>query len=568
MTRHSKSKPEKAGALFLFAALVAAAAVLAPAFIACGGGSGRGRYFQKNYVSLLPADSREELAEKAARVRPEPRQVAWQELEFQAFVHFGMNTFTDREWGQGTEDPALFNPTEFDAAQWVEAFKAAGMRGLILTAKHHDGFCLWPSRLTRHSVASSPWRDGWGDVVREAAEACRRAGLKFGVYLSPWDRHEAGYGDSPRYNGFFRAQLRELLTGYGPISEVWFDGACGEGPNGKRQVYNWYGYWLEARRLQPGAVISIIGPDARWVGNESGLGRESEWSVVPVVRGDDLPDEQRPGGIAGLDAQAADLGSMEAVARAAASGGRLIWYAAQVDVSIRPGWFHHPSEDGRLKSLEELLDIYYASVGRNAQLLLNVPADRRGLIHENDVRRLRELGDVLRRTFSVNLLSGARVEAGAAGMRGHGAGLVLDGDTRTYWTPDGGAGFEALEFRTATPVTFNTVMLQENIRLGQRVESFAVDVWEGKAAEVVQGVDAAGAEESDGGEVEKIGGPLAAGRERNGAWREVASGTTIGYKRLLRLPAVSASGVRLRITGRRAKPAIAEFGLFLDPTRR
>lgn len=553
MTLDSKTRPVKACALFLSSALIVTVALLAPALITCGG-AGRGRYFQKNYVSLLPADSRKELADKASQMRPEPRQAAWQELEFQAFVHFGMNTFTDREWGQGTEDPALFNPAEFDAVQWVETFKAAGMRGLVLTVKHHDGFCLWPSRLTRHSVAASPWRGGRGDVVREVSAACRRAGLKFGVYLSPWDRHEPSYGDSPRYNDYFRGQLRELLTGYGPISEVWFDGACGQDPYGRRQVYDWYGYWSEVRKRQPWAVISIIGPDARWVGNESGLGRESEWSVVPVVRDDDLPDESRPGGIAGLDAQAADLGSMEAMTRAAASGGRLIWYPAQVDVSIRPGWFHHRSENVLVKSLEELLDIYYASVGRNAQLLLNVPADRRGLIHETDVRRLKELGDVLRRTFSVNLLSDARVEAGAAGIKGHEARLVLDGDTRTYWAPDGWTWPESLEFRTAALVTFNTVMLQENIRLGQRVESFAVDVWEGEAAAAETGAE--------------VGGPFAAGCERNGAWREVASGTTVGYKRLLRLPAVSASRVRLRITGGRATPAIAEFGLFLDPTRR
>ena len=240
---------------------------------------------------------------------PSERQLRWQALEFQAFVHFGMNTFTDREWGEGTEDPKLFDPSDFDAGQWVEAVEAAGIRGLIVTAKHHDGFCLWPSGFTGHSVKSSPWKDGKGDVVGEVAAACRKAGLAFGVYLSPWDRHEPSYGDSPRYNEHFKAQLRELLTRYGDISEVWFDGACGEGPNGKRQVYDWAGYFALIRELQPDAVISIMGPDARWIGNEAGVTRASEWSVIPVVGFDDAPSDQNPGGIAGLDAQAADLGS-------------------------------------------------------------------------------------------------------------------------------------------------------------------------------------------------------------------------------------------------------------------
>jgi len=465
-------------------------------------------------VAVLPTDTVAGLLEKAARVVPSERQILWQALEFQAFVHFGMNTFTDREWGQGTEDPKLFNPTGFDADQWVEAVKAAGVRGLIVTAKHHDGFCLWPSRFTGHSVKSSPWKDGKGDVVGEVAAACRKGGLKFGVYLSPWDRHEPSYGDSPRYNRHFKDQLRELLTDYGEVSEVWFDGACAEGPNGKRQVYDWEGYYALIRELQPGAVISIIGPDARWIGNEAGVTRESEWSVIPVGRLDNLPDEESPGGVAGLDAQAADLGSFGRIAEAARRGGRLIWYPGQVDVSIRPGWFYHAAEDDKVKTLDRLLDIYYTSVGGNAQLLLNIPPDQRGLIHENDARRLKELGDRLKATFAVNLAEGA------SGPR---AGTVPEGNGPSW------------VYELTGPKRFNVAMIKEDIRSGQRTEAFALDIWNGKD------------------------------------WVETVRGTTVGWKKLLRFPAVETAKVRVRILRSRGGVSIlgsGRFGLFFDPGRK
>jgi alpha-L-fucosidase len=478
-------------------------------------------------VSIGPADSISELEFKAARVRPSERQLRWQALEFQAFVHFGMNTFTDREWGQGTEDPKLFDPTDFDAGQWVETVKAAGIRGLIVTAKHHDGFCLWPSRFTEHSVENSPWKDGKGDVVGEVAEACRKGGLAFGVYLSPWDRHEPTYGDSPRYNEHFMGQLRELLTLYGEISEVWFDGACGEGPNGKRQVYDWPGYFALIRKLQPNAVISIMGPDARWIGNEAGVTRESEWSVIPVVGDDDSPDEKNPGGIAHLDAQAKDLGSFGRIAEVARQGGRLIWYPGQVDVSIRPGWFYHAAEDDKVKTLDHLLNIYYTSVGGNAQLLLNIPPDKRGRIHENDARRLKELGDRLGATFAVNLADGAKWktyhEVFSPWRRG--------GDTY---------GCTLGEARS-----FNVAMLTEDIRQGQHVEAFALDVWDGAGPA------------TDRDFFETTG------------WREIAKGTTIGWKKLLRFPTVTAKWVRVRILRSRGDLRIVQmpFGLYLDPGR-
>jgi alpha-L-fucosidase len=476
-------------------------------------------------VSILPSDTLQQLLEKAVRAVPSERQQRWQQLEFQAFVHFGMNTFTDREWGMGTEDPKLFNPTDFDAGQWAVALKAAGVRGLIVTAKHHDGFCLWPSRFTEHSVKSSPWRGGKGDVVREVADACRKGGLKFGVYLSPWDRHEPSYGDSPRYNEHFKNQLRELLTTYGEISEVWFDGACGEGPNGKRQVYDWEGYWSLIRELQPGAVISIMGPDVRWIGNEAGICRESEWSVIPVARMDDRPDEKNPGGIAGLDAQVKDLGSLNVIEETAKRGGRLVWYPSQVDVSIRPGWFYHGAEDIKVKTLGHLLDIYYGAVGGNAQLLLNIPPDRRGRIHENDVLQLRQLGDVLRATFAVNLAANAKMSMTLA------VGLADAIPNQGRRTSRSYQSDRAFEYDFGSPKTFNVAMIQEDIKGGQRVEAFAFDIWDGQA------------------------------------WKEIARGTTIGYKRLCRVPTVKASKVRLRILGERAPAWISNFGLFLDPTR-
>jgi alpha-L-fucosidase len=485
---------------------------------------------QDAVVKILPTDSDQTLLEKAARVVPSERQLAWQELEFQAFVHFGMNTFTDREWGEGAEDPKLFNPTDLDADQWAEAFKSAGMKGVVLTAKHHDGFCLWPSRYTEHSVAASPWKEGRGDVVREVAEACRRAGLKFGVYVSPWDRHEPGYGDSPRYNAHFKNQLRELLTGYGEISEVWFDGACGEGPNGKRQVYDWEGYWGVIRELQPKAVISIMGPDVRWCGNEAGRTRESEWSVIPLARFEDSPDDKTPGGVAGLEAGAPDLGSLERIREFSRRGGRLVWYPAQVNTSIRPGWFYHRAEDMKVKTLDHLLEVYFGSVGGNAQFLLNVPPDKRGRIPENDVLRLKEIGDALRTTFSRNLAEGARLEAAPkTGGPDSGPEKTIDGDPRTHWMPGASVAEPAVIYDLGVTKTFNVAMLRENIRTGQRIAAFALEAWDGAG------------------------------------WKEIFRGTTVGYKKLVRFPSVQASRVRLRIVESRLAPAVAEFGLFLDP---
>ncbi|MCT2582086.1 alpha-L-fucosidase [Actinophytocola gossypii] len=330
-----------------------------------------------------------------AAVRPSARQVAWQELEFYGFVHFGMNTMTGREWGEGTDDPALFDPAGLDADQWVAALKSAGMTGVILTCKHHDGFCLWPSDVTDYTVAASPWRDGKGDVVAEVADAARRHGLRFGVYLSPWDRAEASYGSGTAYDDFYVAQLTELLTRYGPVFSVWMDGANGEGPNGKRQVYDWDRYYAVVRELQPDAVLSVCGPDVRWCGNEAGHTRPDEWSVVPAGLRDaeriaDRSQQVDDGTFARLvRSDDLDLGS-----RAALAGHEddLVWYPAEVNTSIRPGWFHHDAEDTQVRSVDELFTIYLRSVGGNSCLLLNVPPAADGLVRDADVTVLTRLG--------------------------------------------------------------------------------------------------------------------------------------------------------------------------------
>jgi len=464
--------------------------------------------FPAAFPALVPAadDVPREILRKAAHVVPTPQQVAWQELEFVCFTHFGINTFTDREWGDGKEDPKLFNPTAFDANQWAAVCKDAGMKLIILTCKHHDGFCLWPSKYTEHSVKNSPWRGGKGDVVRELSDACRKYGLKFAVYLSPWDRNQRTYG-SDAYNEYFKNQLRELLTNYGEVFEVWFDGACGEGPNGKRQVYDWGGYFQTIRQIQPKAVIAIMGPDVRWVGNESGLARESEWSVLP----------KRGAG----DQTARDLGHRKYLVGAK----ELVWYPAECDVSIRPGWFYHAKQDTQVKSLAHLLDIYYRSIGRNAVLLLNVPPDRRGLFHENDAARLREFRAVIDETFRTNLAAGRPAKARNA-RPGFDADKAVDGRSDTYWTTDEDVVEAWLEIDLGADVTFDRAMLQEMITTGQRVEKFALEVPDGQA------------------------------------WKPIAEATTIGYKRLLKFPQVTASRVRLKILDSRDCPTIREFGLY------
>jgi alpha-L-fucosidase len=346
-----------------------------------------------------------------SRPVPSAAQLAWQHDELALFLHFGVNTFTDREWGDGTESPAIFNPSALDARQWARAAKAAGFRALILTAKHHDGFCLWPTKTTAHSVAASPFRNGTGDVVREFVDACRAQGLKPGLYLSPWDRHEPRYGDSPAYNDFYCDQLTELLTHYGRIDEVWFDGANGEGPNGKKQTYDWPRVWGLVRKLQPQAVMfSDAGPDVRWIGNERGTAGDPNWSTVDpsVVT---FPGATGPKVIPMLQ-----HGDPDGTA----------WRPGETDVSIRPGWFYHPAEDARVKSVDDLVSLYFSSVGRNSKLLLNVPPTRDGQLHDVDVSRLTGMRAALDRMRASEVTTGARVSRAPQGPPALPPGVMIE----------------------------------------------------------------------------------------------------------------------------------------------
>ena len=464
---------------------------------------------------------------RLVRITPSERQLRTQEMEFYAFVHFTVNTFTDREWGDGTETPAIFDPRKLDARQWARAVRDAGMTGLILTCKHHDGFCLWPSRHTAHTVAASPWKGGQGDVVAETAEACREYGLRFGVYLSPWDRHDPRYGTGKPYDDYFVAQLTELLTGYGDVFALWLDGACGEGANGKKQYYDWERYYDTVRRLQPDCCIHVCGPDVRWCGNEAGDTRPSEWSVVPArtadtekiaslsQQQDDAAFRQRT-----IKAWDRDLGSREALREEQ----ELIWYPAEVNTSIRPGWYWHPAEDDQVKPLEKLIDIYEKAVGGNAMFLLNIPPTDEGLFHPNDVARLHEMGEYLRTAYGQNLLDTASLEASPA-LEGHPAECIRTKD-ESWYQPACEEGETQVILHWPEPVAIRRVVLMEQLRLSQRVEGFTVEVL------------------------------------RQGQWVQAAEGTVVGHKRILRLDGLETDGLRIRITDARLAPTLRFVGIY------
>ena len=463
--------------------------------LSCYTQSNAQEYYEK-HLEFPPQATVEEKIDMASRLVPTPQQLEWQQMELTAFLHFGINTFTEREWGDGKEDPALFNPTGLDCEQWVRALKEGGFKMAVITAKHHDGFCLWPTKTTRHSVVSSPWKNGKGDVVRELRNACKKYGLKFGIYLSPWDRNAECYGQGDAYNRFFIEQLTELLTNYGEVHEVWFDGANGEGPNGKKQIYDWEAIERTIRRLQPKAVTAVMGDDVRWVGNEKGIGRKTEWSATVLTPGiySRAIGQNKELGVFG---KSKDLGSRDIVARAK----ELFWFPSEVDVSIRPGWFYHSKEDSHVKSLAHLADIYFKSVGYNSVLLLNIPPDKSGLIHENDCRRLKEFSTYLKNTFEKDYLK-----------RG-----------RTRWEALSGT---SKEYMVRKDALVNTFMIQEDITKGQRVESFLLEgYWDG-------------------------------------SWRTLAEGTTVGYKRLVRFTECQPEKIRLTIRSARNEAHILRTGLF------
>jgi alpha-L-fucosidase len=510
---------------------------------------------------LLDDDSDERLIEKAAKVLPHPRQVAWQRLETTYFIHFGPNTFTGREWGTGTESPSVFNPTSLDAGQWVREIGQAGGRMIMLVVKHHDGFCLWPSRYTNHDVASSPWLDGKGDLVRAVAKECAARKIAFGVYLSPADLYQiestpgfgsglygngsrsarsviptdpASFASSPRrgrrppagrpaleytvddYNRYFLNQLYELLTEYGPIAEVWFDGAHPKQTD-PPQLYDRQAWYHLIRTLQPSAVIAIKGPDARWVGNEHGVARESEWSPLPIPK----PPAEHDWG----DMTAADLGSRAKLTR----GSHLTWYPAETDVPILHGWFWAPGKS--VRTIPELIGIYHTSVGRNSNLLLNLSPDSRGLIPDNQLVPLRAMSQVIRQTFARNLAAGASARADST-HPAQAASFAVDGNLDTWWEPAAGDSTPSLHLTLPEARTFDHVVLQEAIATrGQRIENHAVDTWSGSE------------------------------------WVEQTAATTVGHKRILRFARpVTTDRLRIRILQSRTEPSLAEVSLFLGAT--
>lgn len=451
---------------------------------------------------------------------PEQKQVDWQRMETYAFIHFGLNSFCDREWGYGDTDPKMFNPKRLDCEQWVKTLMAAGMKGVILTAKHHDGFCLWPFEGNDYNVSKSPWRNGKGNVVKELSEACKKHGLKFAVYLSPWDRSRADYG-SPSYVDYFHSQLRDLLTNYGPVFEVWFDGANGGdgyygGARDKRTIdrKNYYNYpriYQILDSLQPQAVVfSDGGPGCRWVGNEKGFAGETNWAFIPkntVYPGYPNYPELQFGYPDGDQ-----------------------WTAAECDVSIRPGWFYHPEEDDKVKSPEQLADLYYRSVGHNATLLLNFPVDRNGLINPIDSANAVNFHKLIQRELGNNLVAGMKPKVSNERGGQFAAQALTDGSWDTYWATGDGVTYADITFTFKKARKMNRIMLQEYIPLGQRVKKFAVE-W----------------------------------LDKNGTWKAVEQGeetTTIGYKRLLRFLTVETKGLRVRILDSRGPICMNNIGVY------
>ncbi|MEP6737577.1 MAG: alpha-L-fucosidase [Chryseolinea sp.] len=472
-------------------------------------------------VLLIPAGGYAQTTNAPKPVYPIPTeaQLKWHDMEINAFIHFTINTFTDKEWGYGDESPGEFNPTSLNVDQWISTLKSTGVKGVILTCKHHDGFCLWPSAYTHHSVANSPYKNGNGDLVKEVSESVKKHGLKFGLYVSPWDRNRADYG-SPSYVEYYRNQLKELFTNYGPVFEMWFDGANGGdgfygGAREKRKIsgaayYDWPQTLRMVTQMEPNVIFfSDAGPGVRWVGNEQGHVNETNWNSI-------TPDTLYAGksGIEKLLGTGSENGTH--------------WIPAEVDVSIRPGWFYHKSEDAKVKTPEQLFEIYMTSVGRGSLLLLNVPPDQRGLFHEEDVKSLKGFSEILKREFKTNFAKGsiAKADSHRDKSQAFSAAKAVDGDAGTYWCTNDEVTKGSIEVNLKTEKTVKYVVAQEYIRLGQRVKTFTIEVW------------------------------------MDGKWSNVAEGTTIGHKRIVKIDPVKTSKVRLSITDSKACPLISEIAIF------
>ena len=482
------------------------------------------QFFKSSFVcfcfAMLPCIMFAQVSKPAA-VEPLPsaNQLRWQQMEYYGFIHFSVNTYTDMSWGLGSEDPKIFNPDKLDCMQWARICKEAGMKGVILTAKHHSGFCLWPSAYTEYSVKNCPWKNGKGDIVREMSDACKAYGLKLGIYLSPWDRNHPDYG-KPAYITYFRNQLRELLTNYGDIFEIWFDGANGGsgyygGANETRKIdaktyYDWPNTYKLVRELQPNIVIWNDGgdrADLRWVGTEAGYVGETNWSLLNKTG--DVPEDMLRHGVENGDA----------------------WVPGEVNTSIRPEWFYHPKEDTKVKTLPQLMNTYYHSIGRNATLLLNFPIMPNGLINDKDEQAALGFAKAVKAAFAVNLAKGAAAEASAtrAGSKIYSAANVLDDNKETYWSTDDNVNTASLTIDFKKPVSFNRFLVQEYIALGQRVKNFTIEAF-------VQG-----------------------------KWMLIDTQTTIGYKRILRFPTVQSNKLRFTITGAKASPLISNIEVYNAP---
>ena len=442
---------------------------------------------------------------------PTESQLQWQKMEYYMFVHFGPNTFTDKEWGDGLESPDVFAPTELDCMQWAKVARQAGMKGIIVTAKHHDGFCLWPSAYSSHTVEESGWRDGKGDLLKELSIACEKYGLKFGVYVSPWDQNHPKYG-LPEYNEVFAGTISEVLGNYGNVFELWLDGAYGGNPDSTFR-YDWELFHEIAYSKSPDVVIfSDIGPGCRWVGNESGIAPETNWSRLNT-------DGYQPGKFA--------------PSRDTLGGGNVhgkYWVPAECDVSLRPGWFYSPSTDDKLKSVDQLMEIYYSSVGRNSNLLLNVPADRRGRIPAADSARLVEFAKEREKAFHVDYAKMSRTLSDE--VRGakpkFAASNIVDGRYDTYWSTDDNVTSASFTVYFRRNRVISAAMIQEYIPLGQRVREFSIECALGD----------------------------------DGDWKEVFRGTTIGYKRIVRFDSVEVSKVRFNILDSYASPVINNVEIY------